>query len=101
MIGRRATRPEAPVIRIKPDHGVFVSKAGFGQTARQFAQQLAARNLKTIRQMTREHRDGTVLCEQSLDDASPEKTRAAGDKNRAHERSNAFAVAAHWASVRR
>ena len=40
-----------------PEHGVFVTKAGSGKTARQFAQQLAARNLKSIRQMTREHRE--------------------------------------------
>lgn len=40
-----------------PEHGVFVTKVGSGQTARQFAGELAARNLKSIRQMTREHRE--------------------------------------------
>jgi len=40
-----------------PEHGVFVTKAGSGQTARQFAGELAARNLKSIRQMTREHKE--------------------------------------------
>jgi hypothetical protein len=40
-----------------PEHGMFVTKAGSGQTARQFAKELAAKNLKSIRQMTREHRD--------------------------------------------
>ena len=40
-----------------PQYGVFVTKAGSGQTARQFAQELAAKNLKSVRQMTREHRE--------------------------------------------
>jgi hypothetical protein len=40
-----------------PEQGIFVAKAGDGQTARQFARELAARNLKSIRQMTREHRE--------------------------------------------
>ena len=40
-----------------PEHGVFVTKAGSGKTARQFAAELAAKNLKSIRQMTREHRE--------------------------------------------
>jgi len=40
-----------------PRYGVFVTKAGSGQTARQFAKELAAKNLKSIRQMTREHRE--------------------------------------------
>ncbi len=40
-----------------PQHGVFVTKAGSGQTARQYAQELAAKNLKSIRQMVREHRE--------------------------------------------
>ena len=40
-----------------PEHGFFVTKAGSRQTARQFASELAARNLKSIRQMTREHRE--------------------------------------------
>jgi len=41
-----------------PDHGVFITKAGTGITARQFARDLAVKNLKSIRQMTREHREG-------------------------------------------
>lgn len=40
-----------------PTHGVFVTKAGSGRTARQFVAELAARNLKSIRQMSREHRE--------------------------------------------
>ena len=40
-----------------PEHGVFVTKAGSGQTARRYARELAAKNLKSIRQMTREHRE--------------------------------------------
>jgi hypothetical protein len=40
-----------------PEHGVFITKAGSGLTARQFTEKLAAKNLKTIRQMTREHRE--------------------------------------------
>ena len=40
-----------------PRHGVFVTRAGSGQTARQFSAELAARNLKSVRQMTREHRE--------------------------------------------
>ncbi|MBX7258291.1 MAG: hypothetical protein K1Y02_18150 [Candidatus Hydrogenedentes bacterium] len=38
-----------------PAHGVFITKAGSGQTARQYMQDLAAKNLKSIRHMTREH----------------------------------------------
>jgi len=40
-----------------PEYGVFVTKAGSAKTARQFAADLAARNLKGIRQMAREHRE--------------------------------------------
>jgi hypothetical protein len=40
-----------------PEHGIFVAKAGSGKTARQFTAELAAKNLKTIRQLTREHRE--------------------------------------------
>ena len=40
-----------------PEQGVFVTKVGSGQTARQFAKELAAKKLKSIRQMTREHRE--------------------------------------------
>ena len=38
-----------------PGHGVFMTKAGSGKIARQFAAELAAKNLKGICQMTREH----------------------------------------------
>ena len=40
-----------------PEHGVFVAKADSGQNARRFAGELAAKNLKSVRQMTREHRE--------------------------------------------
>jgi len=40
-----------------PERGIFVTKAGSGQTGRQFAGELAAKNLKSVRQMTREHRE--------------------------------------------
>ena len=40
-----------------PEQGIFVTKVGSGQTARRFAGELAARNLKSVRQMTREHRE--------------------------------------------
>ena len=40
-----------------PEHGVFVTKVGSGKTARRFIRELAAKNLKGIRQMTREHRE--------------------------------------------
>lgn len=42
-----------------PERGVFVTKAGSGQTGRQFAADLASRNLKSIRQLTREHREAS------------------------------------------
>jgi hypothetical protein len=38
-----------------PEHGVFITKAGSGQTGRQFAKELAARKLEGLCQMTREH----------------------------------------------
>jgi len=40
-----------------PRPGLFVAKAGSGLTARQFAADLARRGLKSVRQMTREHRE--------------------------------------------
>ena len=40
-----------------PEHGLFIVKAGSGTTARQFAAELAAKNLRSIRQLTREHRE--------------------------------------------
>jgi len=46
---------DAPILI--PEHGIFVTKVGSGKTARQFAGELAARNLKGICQMTREHRE--------------------------------------------
>ena len=42
-----------------PEHGVFVTKVGSGQTARAYAKALASKHLKSIRQMTREHREVT------------------------------------------
>ncbi len=38
-----------------PEHGIFVTKAGSGKTARQFTAELAAKKLKSVRQMVREH----------------------------------------------
>jgi hypothetical protein len=40
-----------------PEHGLFIVQAGSGTTARQFAAELAAKNLKSLRQMVREHRE--------------------------------------------
>jgi hypothetical protein len=40
-----------------PERGVFITKAGSGQTGRQYAKELAAKHLKTVRQMTRKHRE--------------------------------------------
>lgn len=40
-----------------PEHGIFVARAGSGKTARQFMAELAAKNVKSIRQLTREHRE--------------------------------------------
>ena len=45
----------SPILAV--EHGVFVTKAGSGKTARQFAGELAAANLKSGRRMTREHRE--------------------------------------------
>ena len=58
---RPADLEQGPILI--PEHGVFVTKAGTGQTARQFARELAARKLKSIRQMTREHREAASLDE--------------------------------------
>ena len=38
-----------------PEHGVFITKAGSNITARKFTEELAAKNLKSIRQLVREH----------------------------------------------
>lgn len=46
-----------------PEQGVFVTKAGSGQTARAFAAELAAKNLKSIRQTTHEHCEATSWTE--------------------------------------
>ena len=40
-----------------PEQGVFITKVGSGMTALQFTEELAAKNLKSIRQMVREHRE--------------------------------------------
>ncbi|HPO13946.1 MAG TPA: hypothetical protein PLI09_10910 [Candidatus Hydrogenedentes bacterium] len=40
-----------------PECGIFITKVGSGQTARQFATELAAKNLKSVRQMTDAHRE--------------------------------------------
>ena len=40
-----------------PEQGIFVTKAGSGKTARQFVAELAAKNLKSVSQMTRERRE--------------------------------------------
>ncbi len=42
-----------------PVHGVFVTKASSEQTARRFTKELAVKDLKSIRQMTREHREAS------------------------------------------
>ncbi len=38
-----------------PERGIFITKAGSGQTPSQFMAELKAKNLKSIRQMVREH----------------------------------------------
>jgi len=38
-----------------PEHGLFVSKVGSDVTARSFSAELAKKNVKTLRQMVREH----------------------------------------------
>ena len=42
---------------LAPEYGFFVAKAGSGKNAREFAAELAASNAKSIREMTREHRE--------------------------------------------
>ena len=44
---------------LAPEYGFFVTKAGSGKTARGFAAELEAANIKSIREMTREHREAT------------------------------------------
>ncbi len=46
-----------------PEHGIFVAQVGSGQTARQFTEELAAKKIKSIRQMTREHREAASWAE--------------------------------------
>ncbi len=40
-----------------PEQGVFITKAGSGKSARQFAKTLEGQKLRSSRQMTREHRE--------------------------------------------
>ncbi len=42
-----------------PEQGVFVTRVGSGQTAQTFTKELAAKKLKSVRQMTREHREAS------------------------------------------
>ena len=42
---------------ILTEQGVFVTRVGSGQTARKYAEDLATKNPKSVRQMTREHRE--------------------------------------------
>jgi hypothetical protein len=44
---------------LAPEYGFFVTKAGTGKNAREFAAELAASNTRSIREMTREHREAT------------------------------------------
>jgi len=44
---------------LAPEYGFFVAKAAANTTARAFAEELAAKNLKTVRQMVREHAEQT------------------------------------------
>lgn len=48
-----------------PAYGVFITRSGSGQTARQYAGALAAKRLKSIRQLTREHGE-TASCEEVM-----------------------------------
>lgn len=44
---------------LAPEYGFFVSKAGSGKTARSFTAELSSTNVKSIREMTREHREAS------------------------------------------
>ena len=44
---------------LAPEYGFFVTKTGSGKTAQDFAAELAASNIKSIREMTRKHREAT------------------------------------------
>ncbi len=46
-----------------PEQGVFITKAGSGLSGRAFAAELAAKKLKSVREMTREHREAASLDE--------------------------------------
>jgi hypothetical protein len=45
---------------LAPEYGFFVAKAGTGVSGRQFAAALKAKGLKSILEMTREHREATA-----------------------------------------
>ena len=42
-----------------PEYGFFIARAGSGQKAKPFAAKLAATNVKSVREMTRAHREAT------------------------------------------
>lgn len=42
-----------------PQHGIFITKTGTMQTARGFLEDLTSKNMKSIRQMVREHREAS------------------------------------------
>ena len=44
---------------LAPEYGFFVAKADSGKTGQAFAKELAATNVKSIREQTREHREAT------------------------------------------
>lgn len=46
-----------------PEHGFFVTRAGSGETASQFTAEWKVKNAKSIRQMTREHRESASWAE--------------------------------------
>ena len=46
---------------LAPEYGFFVAKAGTGLNGRDFAAELKAKGLKSILEMTREHRAATSI----------------------------------------
>ena len=44
---------------LAPEYGFFVTKAGSGKTAQSFTAELSSTNVKSIREMTREHREAS------------------------------------------
>jgi len=44
---------------LAPEYGFFVTRAGSGKTARDFTAELAAANVKSVREMTRDHREAS------------------------------------------